>query len=125
MKNRTTSALANILMTVNHFVEETDIRILVFVPPVIGFLVLLVGVFVANLLNNGRPFPPVTDILLGIILSSLCFSGYAEIYKKEMPGPLGGIYKGNLAVISGALIVILSSIFGITALIHGISILLR
>ena len=47
------------------------------------------------------------------------------MHKKEMPGLLGGIYKGNLAIISGLFIIILSVLMGAVALTHGLSTLLH
>jgi hypothetical protein len=61
---------------------------------------------------------------MGILFFFPCFSGYAEVYKREMPAPLGGVYKGKLAIVSGVVIIIFFSFSGITALIHGISTLL-
>lgn len=124
MKNQTTPSSRNIFTRINYFVQETDIRILVFAPPIIGFIGLLIGIFLMNLLTNGNPYRPITYILLGILSFLLCFSGYSEVYKKEMPGPLGGIYKGNLAVLSGVFTIILFGSLGAVALIYGISTLL-
>jgi hypothetical protein len=124
MKNRNTSTLQNLFTKLNHIIEETDIRILAYGPPVISFIGLLIGIFIINLLTKGHPYQPITDIMLGILFLIPCFSGYAQIYKKEMPGLLGGIYKGNFAVVSGVLIIILSVFFSIVALAHGVSTLL-
>jgi hypothetical protein len=103
-------------MKLNHIIEKTDIRIVVYAPPIIGFIGFLVGIFVMNLFTGGHPYRPVTDILSGISSSLLCFSGYSEIYKREMPGPLGGIYKGNWAVVSGVFTIIIFGPLGAIAL---------
>jgi hypothetical protein len=120
MKNRTASIPKNIYVKINQIVEETDIRILVYAPPIIGFIGLLIGILILNLFTKGQPFQPITDIMLEVLFLIPCFSGYAEIYKKEMPGLFGGIYRGNLAVISGVFIIILSVLFSALALTRGI-----
>jgi hypothetical protein len=125
MKHHSTSTSNNIFMKINHFIEETDIRILVFVPPIIGFAGLVIGAFIMNLLTQGQPYRPLTDFMLGVLSFFLCFSGYAEMRKKEMPGLFGGIYKGNLAIISGLFIIILSVFMGTVALAHSLSSLLH
>ena len=112
------------MMKLNRIIQETDIRLLVYAPPIIGFIGFLIGMFVMNLLTNGHPYQPVTDILSGILSSLLCFSGYSQIYKKELPGPLGGIYEGNWAVVSGVFIILVFGFLGAIALIHGIGTLL-
>jgi hypothetical protein len=124
MKKNAASISDNSLIRINQFIEENDIRILVFAPPIIAFAGLLLGVFVINLLSDGHPYQPITDLLLGTVLLFPCFSGYAEIYKREMPGPFGGIIKGTLAVLSGWFIIILFGIGGVAFLLHGISTLL-
>ena len=66
---------------------------------------------IVQIVKNGTDFP--------------CFSGYAEIYKKEMPGLIGGIYKGNWAIISGVVTIIVFGCLGALLLAYGISTLLR
>jgi hypothetical protein len=107
------------------FIEETDIRILVFFPPVIGLVVLFLGFLMMNVLTDGKPPRSVIFILLGLLSFLLCFSGYAEIHKREMPGPLGGIYRGSIAIISGVFTIILFGLLGATALIYGFATLIR
>jgi hypothetical protein len=124
VKNQSSPSPRNILTKINSFVEETDIRILVFAPPIIGFTGLLLGIIFMNLITDGDPYQPVTYIFLGILSFFLCFSGYSEVYKKEMPGPLGGIYKGNLAVLSGVFTIILFGSLGAVALAYGVGTLL-
>jgi hypothetical protein len=126
MKNRDipTGESVNTLIKVNQLLDQTDIRILVYAPPIIGFVGLLLVIVTLNLFTHGNPNRSLTDILLGILFLLPCFSGYAEIHKKEMPAPLGGVYKGNLAVVSGVLIIILFGFFSIAAFIHGFATLL-
>jgi hypothetical protein len=121
MKKPSASFSSNIFGKINHFIEETDIRILVFAPPIVGFIGLLIGILLMNLLTQGNPYRPITYILLALLSFLLCFSGYSEIYKKEMPGPFGGIYKGNLAVVSGVFTIIVFGLLGMMTLIYGIS----
>jgi len=125
MSKHTTSTSNNIFAKINCFIENTDIRLLVFVPPVIAFAEFLIGAFVMNLLTNGHPYRPFTDFLLGLLSFFLCFSGYAEVRKKEMPWFLGGIYKGNWAIISGLFIITFSGFLGAMALIDGLSTVLK
>ncbi len=114
----------NLFTRINRFVDNTDIRILVFVPPIIGFAFLLIVMFMIKALTGGNPYQPFTDLVLGIVFLLLCFSGYAEIRKKAMPGPLGGIYKGKLAILSGILIIVMFGFSGLWAIVHGLTNLL-
>lgn len=114
----------NIISRINRFVDNTDIRILVFVPPIIGFAALLIIMFIVKTLTGGNPYQPLTDIVLGITFLLPCFSGYAEIRKKAMPAPLGGIYQGKLAILSGILIIVMFGFLGLWAILHGLTNLL-
>ena len=125
MKKREIPKSKKVLASVKHFIENTDIRILTFAPPIIGFVGLLIGMYIINLSTSGQPIQPIVDILLGIVFLLPCFSGYAEIYKREMPGPLGGIYKGNWAIVSGVLIIAVFGVSSVAMLMHGIGALIQ
>ena len=125
MKNHLSFSTRTIFAKINHFIEQTDIRILVYAPPLIGFVAWLIGITVMNLFSDGSAYQPITNILLGALSFLICFSGYAQIYKKEMPGLLGGIYKGNWAVVSGVFTIVIFGFLGVIVVIYGVSDLLR
>ena len=45
MKKRGTPKSKNVFASVKDFIENTDIRILTFAPPIIGFVGLLIGMY--------------------------------------------------------------------------------
>jgi hypothetical protein len=66
MKKPSASFYSNIFGKMNHFIEQTDIRILVFAPPIVGFIALLIGLLLMNLFTQGNPYRPVIYILLAL-----------------------------------------------------------
>lgn len=124
MNDHTPLSSPSMLTKINDFIKDTDIRTLVYAPPFIGFVGCLGVMLIMRLFTGQPPYPPFRDILLGIAAFSPCFSGYAEIYKKEMPGLAGGIYKGSWAIVSGVVTIIIFGGLGVILLIYGISALL-
>ncbi len=112
-----------VLQKIKLFFDETDIRVLVFTPPTLGFgIYLAVFLIMETLLENGTPESYIY-IGLGITSMIACIGGIAEIYKKEAPGSLGKIIKGKMAIISGVFIVLLFGSGGLYVLIYGMSLL--
>jgi hypothetical protein len=109
---------------IHAFIKETDIRILTYVPPFIGLIAFLIAIFVMSLLT-GQSSQHAKNFLAGTLSFLLCFSGYSQIYKKEMPGLLGGVYKGNWAVVSGVIIVLVFGMCGLISLFYGVTASLR
>lgn len=101
-------------IVVRRILDAADIRLLVFVPMALGFGGFVAWAFIASAIRNGGSATPSEGIFsagVALLISSL--SGFAEIYRREMPGPLGGTVRGITAVISGILLVLL---FGLTGL---------
>lgn len=116
MKKNDINASQNIIAQLKNFVIETDIRILVYAPPVIGFICAFAVLLTANQITNGHLSQSFKDFILGItFLTPLC-SGFAEIYKREMPVSFGKTIKGKLAIVSGVIIVIIFGFFGLATL---------
>ncbi len=108
----------DILARIKHFFEVSDIRMLVFAPPTIGFIGVAVVLFIAGQLVHGRPSQFFLDMTLGALFLTPVFSGIAEVYKQEMPGPLGKAIRGKVAVVSGIIIIVM---FGIGSIVSFIS----
>lgn len=123
MNNPSPKKLKIILQRIKSFFDETDIYTLAFMPPMLGFGGYLISLFVIENLSE-KPIPE-SYIYIGLGISSLimCISGIAEIYKKEMPGSMGKVIKGNMAVVSGIIIVVLFGFSGLVGLIYGINLL--
>jgi len=104
--------------------RDIDIRILVFTPPLVGFGGFIVWLIVAEQLSNSAVPQAYFEMALGMACFVQCFAGFAEIYRREMPGPFGKVIRGTPAIISGIIIIGLFGFIGSVALIHGISILI-
>lgn len=102
-----------------HFIEETDIRFLVYVPPLLGIVGFVISLFIASLIANGRPNQAFIDIALGILFLTFLIPGFAEIYKREMPGSFGKVIKGKYAVVSGAIYIVVFGLGSIVAFLSG------
>lgn len=109
---------------IKSFFDETDIYTLAFMPPMLGFGGYFISLFVIEKLSE-KPIPE-SYIYIGLGIASLitCITGIAEIYKKEMPGSLGKVITGNMAVISGVITIIFMGFGSIVGFVHGISILI-
>jgi len=111
----------NLINRMKSFFDDTDIRALVFAPPTISFSLYIIILICIDYFSD----KPVPDSYLGIGLGLVslisCVGGMAQIYKREMPWLYGNTYKGNLAVVSGILIVFLFGVTGITAMIMGLN----
>lgn len=108
------SGVSSNLKKIQSFILETEITVLVIIPPIIGFGGFFVYLFIMELITQGATSQAAFEIGLGLACAIECFAGIAQIYKQEMPGPFGKRYKGKFAVISGIIIVLifgLSSIF--------------
>ena len=112
------------LQRIKSFFDENDIYALTFMPPMLGFGGYFVSLFVIEKLSE-KPIPE-SYIYIGLAVASLigCIAGVAQIYKKEMPGSLGRVIKGNIAVVSGVITVVFMSFGIIVGFVHGISILI-
>lgn len=111
------------LQKIKSFFDETDIRVLVFTPPILGFgIYFAVFLILESLLENGTPE---SYIYIGLGIASLveCIAGIAEIYKKEAPVSLGKIIKGKAAIISGIFIILFFGSGGLYVAIYGMSLL--
>ncbi|MBL8062552.1 MAG: hypothetical protein JNK32_06010 [Anaerolineales bacterium] len=117
--------LKTIVQRAKAFFDKTDIYALVFAPPTIGFSVYLIIFFIFEFISE----KPVSESFIylggGVVFLLTCIGGLAEIYKKEMPFIFGKVIKGSLAIISGAIILILMVVSSIAAFIYGIRVLLR
>jgi hypothetical protein len=101
-------------------VLNTDIRILVIAPPIIGFGGFFVWLLVMEVLTKGSTSQASFEIGLGLACLVECIAGCAEIYKQEMPGAFGKIVRGKIAVGSGLLIVTIFGLAGIYILGSGL-----
>ncbi len=116
MRNSNTEkALVNLLKVI----DETDIRMLVYAPPIIGVVGFLVWVYVMDRVTNGSISNISFDFALGTVSLLQCISGISEIRRKEMPGPFGRTIKGKIAIISGAIITVFFGIGGLYFIAHG------
>jgi hypothetical protein len=102
-------------------IMDTDIRILVFVPPVIGFGSFLAGFILMEYLTSHMTPLSVIEITLGVACFIQCFAGVAQVLKREMPGPFGKILTGRIAVISGIMMIFVFGLSGIIAISYGIA----
>jgi hypothetical protein len=102
-----------VLRKIKGFFDNNDIRSLTFVPPILAFGFFISFFFLADSLSE----KPVPESYLYIIFAIACFieciAGAAQIYKREMPGPVGKIIKGNMAVVSGLLILVFFCVGGV------------
>lgn len=105
-------------------VLNTDIRILVMAPAIVGFGGFFVWLFVMEILTRGATSQAAFEIGLGVACLIACLAGVAEIYKQEMPGAFGKTVKGKVAVGSGIIILIVFGISGTYILISGFTKLL-
>jgi hypothetical protein len=123
MSNPKSIKLQIMLQRIKSLFDETDIYNLVYSPPLLGFGGYFVSLFIIESLSKNSI--PGYYIYLGLAAASLitCISGIAEIYKKEAPVSLGKIIKGNMAVISGIIIVILFGFGGLVMLVYGLNLL--
>ena len=112
-KTRKSILLANIVT----FINQTDIHFLVYIPPIFAFGILLLFSFLFSTFPEVAPPLPLIYIGLSVVFFIGCFSGIVEVYKKEMPGPMGGVVKGKMAIISGIIITAVSAISGFVALV--------
>ena len=122
MSSRILIILRTVLQRIKSFFDKNDIRALVFIPPTLGFGVFLTFFVIVSM--SGKPIhESYIYFVLGIASLIACIGGIAEIYKKEAPGPLGKIIKGNMAIISGVFIVLLFGPGGLFFIIYGMSLL--
>ena len=99
------------------FMLETDIRVLTFLPPLVGLGCMILFALLITKITGEKLAPPM-NYIAGAILSFISsLGGVAEIIKQEMPGPLGRIIKGKMALISGIVLVIMFGGSGISLLI--------
>lgn len=116
----------NFTQKIKVFFDKTDIYTLVFIPPVIGFPIYIVYiVLVSRYITNYSLTECLSYFGSTVMFLFMCIGGVAEIYKKEMPWYRGRIYKGNLAVISGLIGVIVFGFLAIETFIHGVNILTK
>lgn len=102
---------------IKSFLDETDIRSLILLPSLIGFGGFFAFMFFFGETVKESPYSCITSVFLGIVCLISSLSGIAEIYKKQMPGPMGGIIEGKIAVITGILMVVLFGGLGIIIII--------
>lgn len=93
----------NFISRTKKCLDEADIHALILLPPCIGFGCLLSFALLYKRVSGDRLSPTFSCIAIGIASLISAFSGYAEIYKKEMPGLFGRTFEGKTAVISGIL----------------------
>jgi len=112
------------LQRIKSFFDETDIQTLVYIPPLLGFGGYLVYFLILEWFLE-KPVPEFY-VFIGVGTASLfqCVAGIAEIYKKEAPYSLDKVIKGNMAVVSGVVTVILFGVGGIFCFVYGVSILI-
>ena len=65
------------------------------------------------------------EIAIGIASLLMSISGFAQIRKKEMPGPFGRIIRGKIAVISGILLIVFFGSGSLLAFGHSIFLILQ
>lgn len=101
-------------------IDESDIRTLVYVPPILGLLGFITWFFLARYITKGQINNVSFDIAIGITLLFQCISGIAEIRKKEMPGSIGQIVRGKIAIVSGIFLIVFFGLGGLLALGHSL-----
>jgi hypothetical protein len=106
---------------INSFLTNTDIRVLVIAPSLIGFGGFFIWLFIAEILTQGSTSQASFEIGLGIACLIASLAGVAEIYKQEMPGGFGKIIKGKIAVGSGIIIVLVFGCSGVLILKSGLA----
>ena len=104
MKKQANSTSDSVVHKLQRFIEESDIHILVFAPPVLAALVIAIWLLIMIPLTNGHIYQPLNYFMLGVSSLFMTFSGFAQVYKKEMPGNFGKVVKGKMAVASGLII---------------------
>ncbi len=110
MKKQANSTPDSVVRKIQRFIEETDIHILVFAPPVLAALVIAVWLLIMIPLTNGHIYQPLNYFVLGVSSLFMTFSGFAQVYKKEMPGNFGKVVKGKIAVASGLILTTFAAI---------------
>ncbi len=123
MKNNQSHQKESAWLRFKEVIDQTDIRVLVWAPPTFamgGILAwALIGTQLGLYVSCGVSY---TGIGIASLISSC--SGIAEIYRREMPGPVGGIVKGKSAVVSGIVMILFFGSSGLFLLLRGLSILL-
>jgi hypothetical protein len=105
---------------IKSFLDETDIRSLGLFPSLIGFGGFLAYLFFFGKMVKESPYSCITSIFLGIACLISSLSGMAEIYKKQIPGPMGGVIEGKFAIVTGILMVVLFGGLGIIIIVLAI-----
>ena len=125
MKDFTMTRKNNLMENCKILLNETDIRHLVFVPSFISFGAIIVWYLIASNFPEVSIPLPVAYMGLSLFFFIQCLSGFAEVYKREMPGPFGGVIKGKSAVIAGIFIMVIFAIPSFATLIYAFVILLK
>ena len=97
----------NFLGKLGQIIDKTDIRVLWYLPPIVGIL----GFFgwyylVEEAIKNGSVGGFYYYFALGTAMLILCIPGIAGIRKKEMPISFGRIIKGKIAVVIAILFIV-------------------
>ncbi len=104
---------------VKEILDDTDIRLLVYGPPVLSVVGLLTLALIHKLLGL-QMSSAVSELAIGLAALFCSLAGIAEIYKKQMPGPLGGVVEGGMAAASGVFIVLVFGTAGIYEMLSGL-----
>jgi hypothetical protein len=107
MKKQATTKQEKNCIGIRKIIDETDIRVLVFWPPIIGFALLLLWMSIKKPAMDREIFQSLNYLVLGICSLFPSFSGVVEIYKREIPGPFGGVIGGRAAIVSGVVMVLM------------------
>lgn len=121
MDKSSSRSASKTLQQIKSFMMNTDIRILVIAPSLIGFGGFFIWLLIMELLTQGSTSQASFEIGLGIACLIECFAGIAEIYKQEMPAGFGKVIKGKIAIGSGIIIVMVFGFSGVFILISGLA----
>jgi hypothetical protein len=110
----------SLIKKILQIIDESDIRTLVYIPPLIGLFGFIIWFLLARYFTNGSINNVCFDVAIGIALLLQCIPGIAEVRKKEMPGTYGRIIKGRIAIISGIFLTIFFGFGGLLALGHSL-----
>lgn len=105
---------------IREYIVSTDIRVLVTVPPLLGFGGFFLILLIVEQLTNGRTPQSFFEVGLGTACLIECIAGVSMVIKQEMPGPFGYVITGKLALVSGMIIIVLFGLIGLTAIGYGV-----
>ncbi|WKZ38418.1 MAG: hypothetical protein QY332_10800 [Anaerolineales bacterium] len=115
MKNKN-----KMLLNILNWIRKIDIYWLVLSPSVLAIILLIGLLYLGDELYRGEIPEPYFSLSWVVFLLVASLSGFAQVIRREGPGPFGGTSYGMWPVISGYLIIIITWAAAIAFLIMSI-----